>query len=1015
MPLDWRTVEMPLGGVDQFTDAPHVVPGKMRELENVRFRTPPAMSKRYGSTPLTTDAVDIVNVAHTFGVASRLVAHNDVTLQCTDDQLFMYSPIHNKWLSRGYLSPCHIDRQMIQADMKAADNWDSAYNQGILVYAAHVGAGIINILVVDATSGAILYNTSNSATVFKSGAEARVVAVGDYIYVIWANAYARMDVTSGDYTFTYNLFSGVPTLSRDLTVDACAMNSGYLCLAGVNDTTGFGQVYIIAALNGAVTASLTLPQRPTQTIAVSATEGYGAMAIYDDGAGALKVTRSTEYLLGAVESGLGSATIESKATIVRSAPGVYRAMWQTPATATTHGGLQHANIVHSSGAFTLYTIPSVFPASKLSRRGDRVIGWVVYPSLGKPSGTIHEGPAGGDDETLYLVELELGAAKNYRWLGTAARGIAARSVGTRSFLPSFYPTIDGQYESAASLKAKFAFAGKDDITIHVDRTSTARLRVSFNPPNKHEYAQWGGGLMFAGAAPSWYDSALVESLGFAWRPGTIFFQVGGPTSGLPPGFYQIAATYERYDTLGYLHRSAPSEQIELELTHSPGSVVSVECREKVLRQVWDDVPQGVLTDLPVPQIRGFRSIIDGPVLYEVPAVKDAVEGVSVSATAPDTDINKRALLYTTGGILDNAGPPPCKLITNYQNRLWLGGLEEPESVWFSQPFVSGEGPRFNETLSLRMKFPVKALASLDSQLVVFGEDAIQVVAGSGPPATGGLDIGFRIFDVASDVGCIDPRSVVVYRDGVLFQSRKGLYRLGRDNSVTHVGAPAKGYLNTYPVVSSACVMPERSEVIWTVQGPDLMARLVWNYEVDAWSLDTLPLTTLPISSAVTHNTATGKPAYSMLSYYGVVYREDQTVFWDGPNQAVQNVYSVRVVTPWVHRNTLQDWLLMRGCSLLLKRRGTHGISVRVAYDHEEDSWSLPYSWTPSQIAQMGDEQLYIDFERQDCRAVRLEITETFDVAFGFAGASLGPELYSIVFEGGFMAPGRSRVPAAQRR
>ena len=85
------------------------------------------------------------------------------------------------------------------------------------------------------------------------------------------------------------------------------------------------------------------------------------------------------------------------------------------------------------------------------------------------------------------------------------------------------------------------------------------------------------------------------------------------------------------------------------------------------------------------------------------------------------------------------------------------------TVWLSKDSTTDTtiAPGFNEALTLAFASDKTALASLDSALVVFGEDGIDVVHGDGPSDSGDQNT-WAIQPIQTDVGCINPRSVVPY-------------------------------------------------------------------------------------------------------------------------------------------------------------------------------------------------------------------------------------------------------------
>ncbi len=154
-------------------------------------------------------------------------------------------------------------------------------------------------------------------------------------------------------------------------------------------------------------------------------------------------------------------------------------------------------------------------------------------------------------------------------------------------------------------------------------------------------------------------------------------------------------------------------------------------------------------------------------------------------------------LYTTGGILANDPPPPPKHVLAHKGRVWILSALDPRQLWFSKSFVQGEGPAYSGAFVITLEPNAVALAALDDSVVVFTDVGIYFIQGDGPNDAGqGTFAG--PFGINANTGCLDPRSVVSFAGGVLFQGRDSvLYMLGRDHSVTRVGGLAQESLTLF--------------------------------------------------------------------------------------------------------------------------------------------------------------------------------------------------------------------------
>ena len=201
-------------------------------------------------------------------------------------------------------------------------------------------------------------------------------------------------------------------------------------------------------------------------------------------------------------------------------------------------------------------------------------------------------------------------------------------------------------------------------------------------------------------------------------------------------------------------------------------------------------------------------------------------------------------LYTTGNVLDNVPPPSAKAMCVHQNRLVLGGADDPTVVWFSKQITSTDGPGFNDqmTITIGDGGPVMGLASLNGNLVVFKYQDVYVVPGTLPDDSGyGPSLG-EPFNLPAGVGCIDHRSVVETPAGVFFQSARGLELLTPALDVVPM-TKVRETLQTYPHITNAAHYPANREV-WFVCHQTLVdaehptpaaSVLVFNYQTSTWS------------------------------------------------------------------------------------------------------------------------------------------------------------------------------------
>ena len=219
---------------------------------------------------------------------------------------------------------------------------------------------------------------------------------------------------------------------------------------------------------------------------------------------------------------------------------------------------------------------------------------------------------------------------------------------------------------------------------------------------------------------------------------------------------------------------------------------------------------------------------------------------------------------------------------------------------------------------------------MDDALVVFSARQIYVIEGIGPTSTGqGNDL--RIRRICADAGCVDPRSVVVYPQGVLFQSSGGIYQLDRGHNLSYIGAPIQAQLaNAGNLVTAAKLDRTRQRVYFhagvaTDISPSIAATFVFDYRHGAW---TRWLPTL--SSQDTHMTVWNDLTILCNGINNFVFQEAYGAYPSAdPGQAW---VTTTVMTPWIMVGGPGAWQRVRRISMEGDSYGTYTLTATVYND-----------------------------------------------------------------------------------
>ena len=173
----------------------------------------------------------------------------------------------------------------------------------------------------------------------------------------------------------------------------------------------------------------------------------------------------------------------------------------------------------------------------------------------------------------------------------------------------------------------------------------------------------------------------------------------------------------------------------------------------------------------------------------------------------------------------------------------------------------------------------------------------------------------------------------------LFKSPKGIYLLGRDESITYIGAPVEQYNDL--TITSANLLAQTNQIVFTtLEG----TALVYNYFFNAWST----WVDLPAVDACVWN---GQLA--VLRANGTVMLQDLTgtVFADTYGDGVSYPVSLTIQTPWLKLAGQLGYQSVYGIYLLGLLQAPHILQASVAYDY--NGASLGSVLINSNIAQAG--------------------------------------------------------------
>lgn len=532
---------------------------------------------------------------------------------------------------------------------------------------------------------------------------------------------------------------------------------------------------------------------------------------------------------------------------------------------------------------------------------------------------------------------------------------------------------------------------------------------TFNP-NSIPSSEIGNNLNLVGGILWAYDGSKPVEQNFNLWPEDIGTSTSTSGGNLSAQQYYYYVTYEWTDAQGNIHRSAPSIPMGITTT---GATSSNTLNIPTLRITYKSNVRVVIYRWSTAQQIPYQiTSIASPLLND-----PTVDSVQYVDTVADADILGNVILYTTGGVVENIGPPACTTQTLFKSRLVLVDAEDQNLLWYSKQVIEATPVEMSDLFTLYIAptisaqgstGPITALSALDDKLIIFKKDAIYYMVGTGPDNTGeNNDFSDPVF-ITSTVGCNNQESIVFMPQGLIFQSEKGIWLLGRDLSTVYIGSPVEAY--TSSTVKSAINIPSTNQVRFTLESG---ITLMYDYFYNQWGT----FTNIPAVSSVIY-----QGLHTYLDSSGKVFQETSGVYLDGSNPVLMSF-----TTSWINLNGLQNYQRAYFFYLLGKYFSPHFLNVQVAYDYNpyptQTTLIKPANYNPN----FGSDSLYgssnpyggnsfveewrVFLQNQKCESFQISINEVYDSSLGVEpGAGLTLSGIDLVIG---IKSGYPRLPASQ--
>ncbi len=403
----------------------------------------------------------------------------------------------------------------------------------------------------------------------------------------------------------------------------------------------------------------------------------------------------------------------------------------------------------------------------------------------------------------------------------------------------------------------------------------------------------------------------------------------------------------------------------------------------------------------------------------------AATTVTLTIDDSDADIAGNELLYTqpnNPSTLANFAPGPCRTLAVIQNRLFFDKSDKPGWFGYSQQYLNNVGLQFAPDLEASVPAEAGnplAFAALDEKVIIFCREKIFVMYGTGPTPSGGFNNYSQPQDIQSDVGCIDPRSILSDApNGIMFQSDKGLYLLGRDLSTHFIGAGVQSFFTTPgvtpPQVYAATLLADRSEARFVSRlsgGATRFLNFVYSFLTDTWS------THFGVTNQhYLMNDALWWPT-ARSSADGLNF-DDVTAIADAPGSQTIAPFFTQAQTSWLKLSALAGFQRVREIYITASNGSgslvASTVTLQIDFD-DIDGLAAPgsyaFTFTPTAI-NSPTQVAVIDWRhklrRMKCKSVSFTITDTPATA----GSQPLTGIEALALELG-MKKGVNRLPAGQ--
>lgn len=977
------------------------------EAVNVRQEDQGGLQKRLGFGELTRTLLGGSSIT----AGHRMFGHgDDVAVIDGLNNINVYSPALSLFIAKATGPVCTYRQRSVPTPTAAALISDTEYCNGYVVVTHQYGgvSSLPTATLIEAATGTIVM-----APTTITGASANAVAlVGSYsgrYFLLFANGSTAQTLV-GYYLDTQNIASGWVSFTTGVTgmvngqFSVCSLTNrvavGYGVDSGTNrvvvktfTTAGVVESTSISTsstnvsevdIHGSIADTLWVAWSITTTVRVAGLDADNLSSVLATTATALTMPTGNAIRVRIVEAGTAGSAGEARVL----------ACDETDL-------LTAINVVSTSaGAAAVLTQTNIYNLLTCSKPFVQGVRFYIWAYSGATS--------------------PLNAANNAQALCVLIDFSSLTALPVLNFEPGLVPAQGLTSKSPAISATKRVFgvqvlrSAATDLILILSGTGTlgsVLVEFDFGSRQRAMPVFHAGNTILGGGVVCAFDGDRCTEQGMIAKPTKP--TAAGSSTGITVVNVRYVCVYEDIDAAGNVTISGVSTPSDL--VNETNKTITVSTKPLVLshRNARNSA-----------RVAFYRTADNGSVYYRLGVTQNnrTAATITFSDTTTEANLISGSLLYGTGllpgtnnGPQDRRAPPGLQQLISYNGM--LVGIKG-SSLIFSGQEIYGEAPWFNPVFEVPITADgdCTAIAAQDGTVFVWKRKAIYAIAGEAPSdnaAQGGLGSPRRL---ATDVGCIDPASVVVTALGIFFQSERGIELLDRSGNVVDIGTKVQTSVAAFPVCSSAVLDHRNCLVRFTMTTGESAGvvtgtgiTLIYDLALRAWmSKDLYPSNEAVQSAAVVNLSSAFR--YAWLGTDGELHYErdtsDGSAYLDSSTWITQ-----RVVTSWLHPAGINGEALLEQMVLLAKRFTGHDLTISIAYNYS-DSFTNSKTFTAAEIAALTRQWLEKEINQTTINSIRFKF-EDATPSSGSIGTGRGSAWIARTVKGK-PHQGTKRMSAAQR-